>query len=241
MEIILFPCLMDNYGFLIHDPETGLTATVDTPDGQEIARQCETRGWNLTHIWNTHHHPDHTGGNLWLKSKYDLTIVGPGKIPDRIAGLDISVSEGDVFQFGAHQVHVYETPGHTKDHIIFHVPDAGAAFVGDTIFVMGCGRLFEGTPAQMFDSMKKIAALPDETRLYCAHEYTLSNGRYAVTAEPDNQALHDYIAKAEKLRNDDIPTVPTTVEQEKRINPFMRAASAEILGQRRSAKDNFRG
>jgi len=239
LEIALFPCLSDNYGLLIHDHESGETAAIDTPEVAKIEVACVERGWKLTQIWNTHHHPDHTGGNLALKEKYGVTITGPGQIKGRIPGLDKAVSGGDVFHFGDHEVHVIFTPGHTIDHIIYYVPAAKAAFVGDTIFVLGCGRLFEGSPEDMFGSMAAIAKLPEETKLYCAHEYTLSNAKFAVTVEPDNQALLDYVEDAKRLREQGLSTVPTTVGAEKAANPFMRAETAARLGEIRAAKDAF--
>lgn len=239
LEIALFPCLSDNYGLLIHDRDSGETAAIDTPEVSKIEAACQARGWTLTQIWNTHHHADHTGGNLALKEKYGLMITGPDQIPGRIPGLDKGVSGGDVFHFGCHEVQVIFTPGHTVDHIIYYVPAAKAAFVGDTIFVLGCGRLFEGTPEDMFGSMAAIAKLPDETKLYCAHEYTLSNAKFAVTVEPENQALLDYVEKAKAMREKGLPTVPTTVAMEKAANPFMRAMTAEQLGDIRAAKDSF--
>ena len=243
LDIALFPCLSDNYGLLIHDRVSGETAAIDTPEVAKIEAACAARGWTLTQIWNTHHHADHTGGNLALKQNHGLTITGPDQIKGRIPGLDKGVSGGDSFMFGAHKVDVIFTPGHTRDHIIYHVPDAhegkGAAFVGDTIFVLGCGRLFEGSPADMHSSMAAIAVLPEGTKLYCAHEYTLSNARFAVTVEPDNQDLLDYIDHAKSLREKGIPTVPTTVAMEKKTNPFMRAATPQRLGEIRAAKDSF--
>ncbi len=239
LEIALFPCLSDNYGLLIHDPVSGKTATIDTPDADEIMAQCEARGWTLTDIWNTHHHWDHTGGNVALKEKFGVTITGPDMIAGRIPELDKGVGEGDRFEFGDHTVHIWHTPGHTKDHIIYYVPDAGAVFVGDTLFVMGCGRLFEGTPAQMRASLAKLAALPPQTRVYCAHEYTLSNGAFAVTVEPENEALLQAIENAKALRDKGMPTVPTTIAKELETNPFMRAHTDERLGEIRAAKDNF--
>jgi len=233
LEIAMFPCLSDNYGFLIHDPVSGLTAAIDTPDPDEISRQCEARGWNLTHIWNTHHHFDHTGGNMALKDKWGLEIIGPARDAARISGIDRSVDGGESFLFGEHKIEVLDTPGHTKHHNVYYVKSAQAAFVGDTIFVLGCGRLFEGTAQQMYDSLAAICALPEDTRLYCAHEYTLSNARFAITV------LKAYIAHAKALREQNLPTVPTTIAAEKASNPFVRAASAESLGEIRAAKDSF--
>ena len=243
LEIALFPCLSDNYGLLIHDPDSGETAAIDTPESEKIEAACAERGWRLTQIWNTHHHHDHTGGNLDLKEKHGVTITGPDKIKGRIPGLDKGVSGGDSFMLGTHKVEVIFTPGHTQDHIIYYVADAhdgqGAAFVGDTIFVLGCGRLFEGSPQDMYGSMAAIAKLPDTTQLYCAHEYTLSNARFAVTVEPKNQDLLNYIDHAKALREQGLPTVPTSVAMEKKTNPFMRAATARELGEIRAAKDSF--
>jgi len=239
LQIALFPCLSDNYGLLIHDPKSGRTATIDTPDGAEIAKQAKLRGWTLTEIWNTHHHFDHTGGNASLVETHNVEVMGHSLDKKRIPNLTQGVNGGDVFKFGDHDVQVMTTDGHTLGHIVYYVPDAKAAFVGDTIFVIGCGRLFEGTPAQMYESLSKICALPDDTDLYCAHEYTLSNGRFAVTVEPENQDLLDYIETAKTLRENNTPTVPTTVAREKKINPFVRAGSAERLGEIRAAKDNF--
>jgi len=239
LDIHMFPCLNDNYGFLVHSPDTGETACIDTPEASKIILALEEKGWKLTHIWNTHHHPDHAWGNEELKGLYGVSIIGCEADKARIPGLDIGVGDGDSFKFGGHDVHVIDTPGHTIGHIAFHIPAAKAAFVGDTIFALGCGRLFEGTPTQMFDSLAKIAALPDDTSLYCAHEYTLSNGRFALTVEPDNQDLIDYMRDAKAKRDKDLPTVPTTVAAEKAANPFVRANSADRLGDIRKAKDNF--
>jgi hydroxyacylglutathione hydrolase len=239
LEIEMFPCLNDNYGFLIHSPETGETAAIDTPEASKIIAACTAKGWTLTHIWNTHHHFDHVGGNAALKEEFGVEILGPGHDRKRIPGLTQGVSGGDVFHFGGHDIHVIDTPGHTTSHIVYYIPSADAAFVGDTIFALGCGRLFEGTPAQMHDSLQAITALPDETKLYCAHEYTLSNAAFAVTVEPNNADLLAYFEKAKDLRAKGIPTVPTTVAAEKSANPFVRAGSAERLGEIRAAKDSF--
>jgi hydroxyacylglutathione hydrolase len=239
LEIALFSCLSDNYGILLHDTVSGRTTTIDTPDADEITKQCEARGWRLTDIWNTHHHWDHTGGNLALKERLGVTITGPDMIDGRIPGLDKGVGDGDILSFGDHKVHVWHTPGHTQDHIIFYVPDAGVVFVGDTLFVMGCGRLFEGTAEDMYASMAKLAALPPETKVYCAHEYTLSNGAFAITAEPSNEALKQAIEAAKAKRAKGLPTVPTTIGIELKTNPFMRVETAKRLGNIRKAKDNF--
>lgn len=239
LKIVQIPCLNDNYGYLLHDTATGQTASIDSPDGETIAAKATELGWNITHIFNTHHHYDHVGGNTFLKDKYGLTIVGPKVDEERITGIDKSVSEGDLFKFGVHDVQVLHTPGHTKGHCAYYIEACQAAFVGDTLFALGCGRLFEGTAAQMFDSLAKLVALPDNTKVYCAHEYTISNGNFALTVEPDNQDLVDFMEKAKQLRTENKPTVPTTIASEKRTNPFVRASSAERLGEIRTAKDNF--
>lgn len=239
LQIHMFPCFLDNYGFLLHSPETGETACIDTPEPAKVILALEDKGWKLSEIWNTHHHPDHAGGNLELKQVYGAAIRGSGPDNARIPGIDIELFDGDRFEFAGHEVQVIETPGHTIGHIIYYIPTAKAAFVGDTVFALGCGRLFEGSPEQMYDSIAKIAALPDDTALYCAHEYTLSNGKFALTVEPDNQALIDYMVGANAKREQDIPTVPTTVLAEKNANPFFRAGNAKRLGEIRTAKDNF--
>ena len=237
--ITLFPCLNDNYGFLLVEPESGLCATIDTPDGEHIAKELERRGLTLTHILNTHHHYDHVGGNLFLKEKYGATIVGPKADAKRIPGIDIMLADGEIFKFGAYDIHLIHTPGHTLGHCAYYVPDEHSVFVGDTVFTMGCGRLFEGTPAQMYDSMAKLASLPGDTKVYCAHEYTLSNAAFAVTEEPDNLDLRAAVAAAKALRAKGLPTVPTTIAQELLTNPFMRAKTAKKLGEIRKAKDGF--
>jgi len=237
--ISLFPCLNDNYGLLLHEPESGLTASIDAPDAGAISKACAARGWILTHIFNTHHHYDHVGGNLALKEKYGVTIVGPEADEARIPGIDVALEDGAVFTFGAFKIEVLHTPGHTKGHCAYYVPAQNSVFVGDTLFALGCGRLFEGTAAQMFDSIAKLAQLPDETKVYCAHEYTLSNGAFAISANPENEALKAYIEEAKALRAQGLPTVPTTIGREKTANPFMRAATPEILGDIRAAKDRF--
>lgn len=237
--IKMFPCLSDNYGFLVHDTASGQTATIDTPDAGEIMRQADMAGWTLTHIWNTHHHFDHVGGNAAIKDALGVTIIGPKAERAKIPGIDIAVGEGDTVTLGDYVADVMDTPAHTLGHIAYHFASEHVIFVGDTLFALGCGRLFEGTPAQMFDALQRFAKLPADTKVYCAHEYTLSNAAFAVTVEPENQALLDYIetAKAKRERNE--PTVPTTIGAEIAANPFMRAGSAERLGEIRAAKDAF--
>ena len=228
LEIEMFACLSDNYGFLFHDRESGQTATVDTPDATVISEALARRGWRLTHILNTHHHMDHAGGNITLKRDTACRIVGPRNDADRIPGIDDLVGEGDQIEFGSHRIEVFEVPGHTRGHLAYFLPDDGVAFVGDALFAMGCGRVFEGTAEQMWHSLQKIMRWPDDTRIYCAHEYTLANGRFAVSVEPSNQALLDRVVEVQALVAAGQPTVPTTVAQEKATNPFLRPASKEL-------------
>lgn len=253
IEIEQFPCLSDNYGFLILDTESGAVACVDTPDVAAINAALSRRDWRLTHILNTHHHWDHAGGNLALKDKWGCEIIGPRGEAGKIPGLDRPVGEGDVISIGASTAKVLETPGHTAGHIVYYFGDDGAAFVGDTIFALGCGRLFEGTPAQMWSSLSKIASLPAETRLYCAHEYTQANAAFAITVDPQNQALRDRKAEIDRIRAAGAPTVPTTVGMERQTNPFLRAGddrlktaiglaganSVDVFAETRRRKDNF--
>jgi hydroxyacylglutathione hydrolase len=228
LQIRMFPCLQDNYAYLLHDAGAGVTAAIDTPDAHAILAELERQGWQLTHIFNTHHHADHAGGNLLLKERTGCTIVGPRADAARIPGIDVEVGEGDIVRLGSHEAHVYDTPGHTRGHIVYFFPDDGAAFVGDTLFAMGCGRLFEGTPRQMWTSLQKIKNWPAATRLYCAHEYTQANARFALTVEPDNRALVERASRVDRLRAERRPTIPTTLGEELATNPFLRAASADL-------------
>ena len=253
LEIIVFPCLSDNYGFLLRCSETGQTACVDTPDAAEISKQIEARGWKLDYILNTHHHPDHTGGNKALKRKYGAQVIGPKAEESRIPQIDKALGEGDIFKLGNCAAKVWDTPAHTAGHISYYFEDEAAIFVGDTLFALGCGRLFEGTPAQMWTAMARYKTLPGQTQVCCAHEYTLSNARFAETIETGNSALRDYIETAKAKRADNIPTVPTTIGAEIGANPFMRAdqdsvamavnmagaSPSDILGEVRRRKDNF--
>jgi hydroxyacylglutathione hydrolase len=228
LEIHMFPCLADNYGYLVHDPASGVTAAVDTPDANAIRTELDAKGWRLTHVLNTHHHADHAGGNLRLKAATGCTIVGPRADAARIPGIDVEVGEGDVLELGSHRVEVLDTPGHTRGHIVYFLPDDKVGFVGDTLFAMGCGRLFEGTPAQMWSSLQKIMRWPDDTRIYCAHEYTQANAKFALTVEPRNSALVSRAAEVARLRAEQRPTIPTTLRTEKDTNPFLRAASPHL-------------
>lgn len=228
LEIHMFPCLSDNYGYLLHDLGSGATASVDTPDADEILRQLDAKGWRLTHVLNTHHHSDHAGGNLALKARTGCTIVGPRADAARIPGIDVTVGEGDMVAVGAHRARVHDTPGHTRGHIVYHFAEARAAFVGDTLFSLGCGRLFEGTPGEMWSSLQKILRWPGDTKLYCAHEYTASNARFALTVEPQNAALKARAEAVAKLRAAGTPTVPSTLDEERATNPFLRPASVEL-------------
>ncbi len=226
LEIELVPCLSDNYAYLVHDAEAGLCAVVDPSEAPPVKRALAARGWTLTHILNTHHHPDHTGGNLALKQDFSAEIVGPGKDRDRIPGIDTGVDESTPWTFGGRTVTVLEIPAHTRSHIAFVFDDA--AFTGDTLFAMGCGRLFEGTPEMMWTSLSKLMRLPDATRVYCGHEYTLNNGRFALTLEPANAALVARMGAVEAARAAGAPTIPSTMGLEKQTNPFLRPASPEI-------------
>lgn len=228
IEIHMFPCLQDNYAYLLHDASAGVTAAVDTPDAEAILAALAAKSWRLTHILNTHHHGDHAGGNLELKRATRCTIVGPRADAGRIPGIDIEVGDGDRFELGGHVVEVFDTPGHTRGHIVYLLRSERAAFVGDTLFSLGCGRLFEGTAEQMWASLQKILAWPDDTRLYCAHEYTQANGRFARTVEPHNAVLAARIAEVDALRSEGRPTVPTTLGQERATNPFLRPSSQDL-------------
>jgi len=222
LQIHQIPCLSDNYGYLVHDEESGVTACIDTPEVEPILRALQEKGWSLTHILNTHWHPDHAGGNLEIQERTGCRIIGPAAEKQRIPGIQQAVGDGDVFDLGGHEVRVFDVPGHTAGHIAYWLPADGVAFVGDTLFALGCGRLFEGTPAQMWQSLSKLAALPKETVLYCAHEYTQANGRFAITVDPDNAALRARLRRIDALRSEGRPTVPSTLAEELETNPFLR-------------------
>lgn len=253
IDVHQFPCLSDNYGFLVRDRTDGAVAAIDTPDADAINAALTEKGWRLTHILNTHWHPDHAGGNLALKEQWGCAIVGPAGEASKIPGIDRQVGEGDVVELGATKATVRDTPGHTSGHIIYHFAEDEAAFVGDTIFAMGCGRLFEGTPDQMWASLSKIAALPPATKLYCAHEYTQANAAFALSVDPYNEDLRRRAAEVERLRAAGEPTVPTDVAIELKTNPFLRAEdeglkaaidmsgadAVSVFAETRRRKDNF--
>ena len=238
MEIVAAPAFSDNYIWLVHNEESGETAVVDPGDATPVLAEATRRGWVIDQIWNTHWHPDHTGGNLALKEATHARISGPasGKIPGR----DVALSEGSEVRLGNHVGRVIEVPGHTLDHIALVFGAEGVAFVGDTLFAMGCGRLFEGTPQQMFRSLGRLAGLPSEMRLYPAHEYTLSNARFAAHAEPSNSAVAERLQQVQRLRDAGTITLPTTVAEEAKTNPFVRASNWEEFARLRAAKDSFR-
>ncbi len=228
LEIHMFPCLGDNYGYLVHNAEQNLTASIDSPDSNAILSQLRHKGWSLTHIFNTHHHYDHAGGNLALKQATGCTIVGATIDAERIPGIDVRVSDGETFDFGDFRVEVLETPGHTRGHVVYYIPQQAVAFVGDTLFAMGCGRLFEGSADQMWNSLCKLMHWPDETLIYCAHEYTLANGKFALSVDVGNQALQQRMEQVSLLRQQGQPTIPTTMKIEKQTNPFLRAEDADF-------------
>jgi hydroxyacylglutathione hydrolase len=241
LEIVRIAVLSDNYVWLVHEPGSGETMAVDPAVAEPVLREAERRGWRITQIWNTHWHPDHTGGNAAIKAATGCTITGPAAEFERIPTLDVRVRGGDRVPLGACVAGVIDVPAHTAGHIAYHFASERAVFVGDTLFAMGCGRLFEGTAGQMFDNMAKLGALPPETQVYCAHEYTQSNGRYALVAEPDNAALAARMEAVDAARARGEATVPMTIGLERETNPFMRAISVEQLAERRAAKDGFRG
>ena len=237
LEIVRVPVLSDNYVWLAHEAQSGETLVVDPAVAPPVLAAADVRGWTITQIWNTHWHPDHVGGNAEIKAATGCVITGPANEAERIPTLDVHVRGGDVVQLGALRAKVIDVPAHTAGHIAYHFVTEQAAFVGDTLFAMGCGRLFEGTAAQMYDNMRKLEALGDDTAIYCAHEYTLSNARFAVTVEPDNADLAARLADVIAHRERGEATVPTTIALERATNPFMRAKSVEELAARRAAKD----
>jgi len=250
-EIRLFPCLTDNFGYLIHDPATKATASIDAPEAAPIIKALEREGWTLTDILVTHHHGDHVGGVAELKQKYNCRVVAPHDKSTKIANADARVKEGDAVKVGDLTARVLETPGHTLDHVSYVFDSEKALFAADTLFSVGCGRVFEGTYSQMWDSLLKLRALPDDFKLYCGHEYTAANVKFALTVEPDNAALRARAEQVTRLRADNKPTVPTLLGEEKKANVFLRAdepsvaagvrlkgkGAAEVFGELRERKN----
>ena len=230
LTIHQFPCLADNYGFLVHQKtnEGDHVACVDTPDAQAILAALQEKNWRLTHIWNTHHHPDHVGGNQKIKAATGCTVWGPAGEAAHIPCLDEPLHDGDTRMFGNETVEIFHVPGHTLGHIAYHLPESKILFIGDTVFALGCGRLFEGTPEQMWNSLQKVCALDNETQIYCAHEYTQANARFALSVDAHNPHLQRRAAQIDVLRAQKKPTVPTSLAQEKLTNPFLRPTDPNI-------------
>jgi hydroxyacylglutathione hydrolase len=250
-QIYLFPCLSDNFGVLIHDPASGATASIDAPEAAPVIAALERESWNLTDILITHHHHDHVGGVAELKEKYNCRVVAPHDNSTKIANVDLRTKQGDVLKIGSLLARVLETPGHTLDHVSYVFDNEKALFAADTLFSIGCGRVFEGTYPMMWDSLLKLRALPDDFKLYCGHEYTASNVKFALTIEPDNAALKARAEEVKRLRSENKPTIPTLLGEEKKANVFLRAdepsvaanvrmkdrSAAEIFGELRERKN----
>ena len=228
LDILQFACRSDNYGVLIHDEAAGMTAAIDAPDAEPILANLQDKGWRLTHLLITHHHGDHTAGNLQLKEATGCTVIGPKAEADRVPGIDRGVGEGDTIAFGDFEIRVIETPGHTIGHVTYWIPASNVAFVGDTLFAMGCGRIFEGNAEVMLGSLKKLMILPPATEIYCGHEYTAANAKFALTIDPENPALQKRAKHVEELRAKGLTTLPTRLEIELETNPFLRPHVAAI-------------
>ena len=223
IEVHQFPCLSDNYGFLLHDTESKETVCIDTPDADAYLREAAAKGWQITQIWNTHWHRDHAGGNAEIKAATGCRITAPDVDSPKIEGIDRKVEGGDTVTIGNHRAEVIDVGGHTMGHIAYYLPDAAIAFLGDSVFPLGCGRMFEGEPDQFWASLSRVKALPPETVLYSAHEYTAANAKFALHADPDNEALAEYARDVAGARAEQKPTVPTVLKRELATNPFLRA------------------
>jgi hydroxyacylglutathione hydrolase len=254
LDMHVFICREDNYGVLVHDPKSGATAAIDAPEAAAIERELKRKGWQLTHIFTTHHHFDHVEGNLHLKDQFGCTIIGPAEEASEIPGINKQVKGGDSFKFAGRDVHVIATPGHTKGHIAYHIPSDYSAFVGDTLFALGCGRVIEGTMDEMWASLAKLRKLSPHTYIYCGHEYTEANARFALTIEPGNRALQQRAETVSRQRAKGEKTVPSILSDELRTNPFLRwdspeiranlamekATDAEVFAEVRKRKNNFK-
>jgi len=255
LEIEQFACLDDNYGYLIHDASSGVTACIDTPDAEVIRQTLKNKGWRLTHIFNTHHHHDHAGGNMFLQEETGCEIIGPAGEWEKIPGLTRAVDQGDMVVFGTHYFEIINVGGHTLGHIAYFNRQEKLAFVGDALFALGCGRMFEGTPAQMWASLSRLNRLPQDTQIFCAHEYTLANAAFALSIDPDNPDLKARFLDIQARREQNLPTVPSLLGLEQKTNPFLRvtdptiragmnmldASNIDVFAEMRQRKDNFKG
>ena len=239
VEVTAVPVLSDNYVWLIHDPASGETAAVDPSVAGPVLDAVEAKGWRLSQVLNTHWHPDHTGGNEAIQGATGCPITAPAEA-ERVSKVDHIVAEGDRVRIGGAEAVVWEIPAHTAGHIAYYFEAERMIFVGDTMFAMGCGRLFEGTADQMYANLQRIAALPADVRIYCGHEYTLANARFAAHAEPGNSDVAERLGKVEQLRSNGKITLPTTVAEERATNPFVRCPDAESFARLRREKDSFR-
>ncbi|MBK8907297.1 MAG: hydroxyacylglutathione hydrolase [Rhodospirillales bacterium] len=228
LQVHQIPVLSDNYVYLAREPENDVCACVDPAVAEPVLRALDRLGWRLTHILNTHHHGDHVGGNLELKRATGCTIVGNAADADRIPGIDVEVRDGGTFRLGTENARIIDVSGHTRGHIAYWFEASRVLFCGDTLFSLGCGRLFEGTPAEMWASLRKLRDLPDDTAVYCAHEYTLSNAAFALAVDPDNSALRARAEEVRALRAVNRPTVPSTIGAERAANPFLRADADDL-------------